>query len=268
MSIRRALAVLLVVAAASPAAAQRDDAVTDWLVRCEDQRWGDRARACDVKELTIPARSRLRVDGRENGGVSVVGWDRSEIKIVARIEAQARSEADAGDLVEQVRIETSPDVRATGPSTRSRESWSVSYTVYVPRRTDLDLVTTNGGIRVADVEGSIHFDAVNGGVRLAGLSGDVRGETENGGVQVALDGDRWRGAGLDVRTQNGGVTLEVPERYDADLETGTVNGRMDLDFPVTVSGRLGRTITTRLGAGGAPVRVRTQNGGVRVRRRG
>jgi len=86
-------------------------------------------------------------------------------------------------------------------------------------------------------------------------------------VRVTLDGERWRGAGLDVRTQNGGVTVEVPQRYNAELETGTVNGRVDLDFPVTVSGRLGRSLTTKLGTGGPPIRVTTQNGGVALRQR-
>jgi hypothetical protein len=266
--IRRLSSILPVaLAATASAAAAQSESSADWLAQCERQIRRDGDRACDVRETTIPARSRLRVDGGQNGGISVHGWDRNEIKVVARIEAQARSEADAGDLVERVRIETAAEIHATGPRTRDREGWWVSFDLYVPRRTDLELETNNGGIRVADVEGTLRFDAVNGGVQLSGLAGDVRGATENGGVRVALDGDRWHGAGLDVRTQNGGVTLEVPRAYNADLETGTVNGRFDIDFPITVSGRLDRTISARLGSGGPPVRVRTQNGGVRVRQR-
>ena len=94
----------------------------------------------------------------------------------------------------------------------------------------------------------------------------MRGDTQNGSVSVSLAGDRWRGDGLDARTQNGSVQIDVPSRYNAELEAGTVNGRFDLDFPVTVSGRLGRTIATRLGDGGARVRVVTHNGSVRLRR--
>jgi hypothetical protein len=265
----RRLSSLLPVALAvtASAAAAQSESSADWLERCERQSRRDTDHACDVREVTIPARGRIRVDGGPNGGIIVRGWDRNEIKVVARIEAQARSEADAGDLVERVRIETSSDIRATGPSTRGREGWWVSFEVYVPRRTDLDLETNNGGIRIADVEGAIRFAAVNGGVQLSGLAGDVRGATENGGLRVALDGDRWRGAGIDVRTQNGGVTVEVPRAYNADLETGTVNGRFDIEFPITVSGRVDRTISARLGSGGPPVRVRTQNGGVSVRER-
>jgi hypothetical protein len=44
---------------------------------------------------------------------------------------------------------------------------------------------------------------------------------------------------------------------------------MQIDFPITLQGRIGRMtrIRTTLGAGGAPVRVVTTNGPLSVRRR-
>ena len=53
--------------------------------------------------------------------------------------------------------------------------------------------------------------------------------------------------------------------YSAHLETGTVNGGVDIDFPVTVQGKIGRRITTDLGKGGATIRLITTNGGVDIR---
>ena len=81
-----------------------------------------------------------------------------------------------------------------------------------------------------------------------------------------LTGDTWEGAGLDLRTTNGGVRLRIPEDYSARLETGTVNGGIDIDFPVTVQGRIGREFSTTLGDGGPLVRAETTNGGVRITR--
>ena len=138
----------------------------------------------------------------------------------------------------------------------------------VPHDTDLDLETHNGGIAISDVRGRIRFDALNGGVHLRGTGGDVEGHTTNGGLNVDLDGDRWNGSGLDVRTTNGGVTIHVPRGYSARLETGTVNGGISLDFPVTVPGRIGRSLDIELGEGGATVRAMTTNGGVRIVRSG
>jgi len=83
---------------------------------------------------------------------------------------------------------------------------------------------------------------------------------------VELAGDRWDGETLDVRTMNGGVNMSVPENYSAHLQTGTVNGSITVDFPVTVQGRLTKELSLNLGSGGASVKAMTTNGGVRVKR--
>ena len=91
--------------------------------------------------------------------------------------------------------------------------------------------------------------------KLAGqFSADVR-------VRGTLESPRVDGL---VETSNGGVHLRVPEQYSAHLETGTVNGGLNIDFPLTVQGRLDRQISADLGSGGAPIRVRTHNGGVKI----
>ncbi|MEZ5285631.1 MAG: hypothetical protein R2712_12665 [Vicinamibacterales bacterium] len=65
------------------------------------------------------------------------------------------------------------------------------------------------------------------------------------------------------------MTLAIPETYNAQLETRTVNGGFRFDYPLTLTGELTprRGISTRLGTGGPRVRVETHNGGVRVERR-
>jgi hypothetical protein len=66
-----------------------------------------------------------------------------------------------------------------------------------------------------------------------------------------------------------GVNLWIPEGYNADLTTRTVNGGFRTDFPMTIQGELSprHGISTTLGAGGPPVRVRTTNGGLRINKR-
>ena len=144
----------------------------------------------------------------------------------------------------------------------------MSFAIYTPRDSNLDLEARNGGISISDVRSQIAFRTQNGGVHLKALGGDVRGRTQNGGLKVELEGDRWDGFALDVETQNGGVTIDVPQGYSAEFETGTVNGSIDFTFPITVSGRLRSNIRTTLGDGGPLVRVKTTNGGVKVRQRG
>lgn len=249
-----------------PAGAQLRDN-QERALTCDDRR-GDRRleSSCEIREQTLPASGRLDVDGRQNGGITVKGWKQAGILVRAKVQAQAETEAAARSLGSQVRIDTTGNrVRAEGPSTQGREHWHVSYEIFVPHNTDLSLRAHNGGIAISDVRGRMEFDTVNGGLSLAHLAGNVRGRTVNGGVKVQLDGDRWDGDGLDTQTTNGGVSLVVPARYSARLETGTVNGGMRIDFPVTIQGSVTKRLSVQLGSGGPTIRAVTTNGGVTVK---
>jgi hypothetical protein len=224
---------------------------------------------CEVRTVTLPATAALDVDGGPNGGIEVEAWTGAQVEIEARVSARAPDEVRAEELLRSVEISAEGGrIAADGARQERRESWSVSYRIRVPTDTDLTLRTTNGGIDVANVSGDIDFRATNGGVELIGLAGDVRGRTTNGGLRIELAGNSWTGSGMDVETTNGGVTMMIPEGYSAELEVGTTNGGIEVDFPVTIQGRIGRrALRTTLGDGGSPVRAVTTNGGVRVVRR-
>ena len=262
------------VALAPVAHAQRQTQATPrseadrWLSDCRDNHWSDDERFCEVRNYTLPATKSLRVDGRENGGVHVYAWDSNSIQVVAKVEGRGDSQAEAQASAKEITIRAANGVvSADGPRDRGRNGWAVSYSVFVPRSTDLSLTARNGGIAVQGVSGRMDLETTNGGLTLADVNGDVRGTTVNGGLNVKLSGDRWQGAGLDVRTTNGGLRLDVPEHYSAQLETSTVNGGMNVDFPITVQGRLGRKLATQLGEGGPTLRLSTINGGLSIRRR-
>ena len=258
----------LLLLAATPALAQRRSSSEAWSRDCDRRGDRDSERFCMTSESTMasPAGT-LVVDGRRNGGISVFGSSRRDVLITARIQASARSEARAEEIARAIRIRTVDGrIFAEGPETGSREWWSVNFEVDVPARSDLDLRAANGGIEVVDVRGVLRLETTNGGIHLEGVGGDVVAETTNGGMDVRLVGERWEGKGLEAITSNGGVRVRIPDGYSAHLETGTVNGGIDIDFPVTVRGRIGRQVSTDLGQGGATIRVMTTNGGVVIRR--
>jgi len=228
----------------------------------------DTERFCETRNVTLAATQALNVDGRDNGGITVHGWDKNQVEIVAMIQAQAETQSEAEGIAKEILV-TARDgaVRADGPDTHRRQSWSVSYEVWAPRKTELSLTAQNGGISVDGVDARMTLETVNGGLNLTDVDGDVHGTTVNGGVTAELHGDRWSGSGLDLRTSNGGVHLTIPSNYSARLETGTVNGGMNVDFPITIQGSVGRQFSTQLGAGGATIRAVTTNGGITIRRR-
>jgi hypothetical protein len=269
---RTMLAALVMVSLVIPASAfgqRTDDA---WLEDCQDsERRNDRYVHCDVRVDRMRAPSGgLHVDGGQNGGVVIIGENRNDVEVHARIQARARSASSAQSLADEIEIEMSGgEIRASGPDMDRDESWSVTFYVHVPNRMDLDLEAMNGPMSIENVTGSIEARTQNGPLSLRGVGGDVVARAQNGPLSVELSGRRWNGAGLDAETTNGPVTLLVPDGYSADLEAGTVNGPFNTDIPMTVTRLSGRDrrIETTLGSGGPPVRVVTTNGPVTIRSR-
>jgi hypothetical protein len=264
MSARKCLAASALLVVAAVHAQQDTECDQGW------RRWrGDRTgHACDVRELTLPAPPRLAVDAGTNGSIEVTGEARSDVHVRAVVRAWAASDDEAARIAREVEVRSADGgvLLAEGPEQRGRTGWSVSYRIRVPRDIDLMLATNNGGIDVAAVRGDLDLAAHNGGIGLDGVAGNVRGRTTNGGVDAELTGRTWDGPGLDLETTNGGVRLRIPDGYAARLETSTVNGNIEIDFPVTVQGRIGRELSTTLGEGGPLVRAETTNGQVRLTR--
>ncbi len=244
---------------------------------CGAVRWGNKspygersggAFNLEIKEQTVSAATKkLSIDAGVNGGIRVKGWERNEIYIKACVQAFGKDEAEARARTAAVRVEYADGiVRAVSPAvTDSNYSFGVSYDIRVPVNTDLNLKTNNGGINLAGINGSIEFDLHNGGVILDRIAGSVRGQTVNGSLTFNLSGERWEGGGIDARTTNGSVFINVPEIYSARLETGTRRGNFYVNLPVEKKRENNYEFNLDLGAGGAIIRAITTNGQVTIK---
>ena len=74
---------------------------------------------------------------------------------------------------------------------------------------------------------------------------------------------------LEFSTVNGSITVELPERLDADLRMTTVNGTLSSrDYPLTVTGRFSpQNLRATIGKGGTRLSFSTVNGNVELRKR-
>jgi hypothetical protein len=240
---------------------------------CSSENWsnGDRVSFKEVREMSLPGSGSLSVDSGKNGGIKVMGSERSDILVRACVQAWGANAEAARAAASGIRISTAGTVKA---ESAGDENWGVSYEILVPRFTNLDLKAHNGGIGIGSVEGRIEFETLNGGVHLKDVAGDVKGRTTNGGVNVMLAGNAWKGSGLDIVTTNGGVHVSMPETYAANIETGTTNGGFRSNIPALnitnedVKGpdrhQRATRLNTALNGGGAPIRIVTTNGGVNI----
>jgi hypothetical protein len=127
---------------------------------------GDRNRAhfCEMREQTVSGSGLLSVDARQNGGISIKGWDRADILVRTQVRTHAPIEDQAKDLARQINVQTGgAQVRAYGPPHDGERYWSVSYEVFVPSRFSANVETVNGCVSISDVIGNLEFKTVNGG---------------------------------------------------------------------------------------------------------
>jgi len=234
--------------------------------------FGGKEKVCELRRATLPlVNGQLTVSGK-NGGIEVIGEDRQNIELEARVVVQESNKSRAEALLKEIKILTDGSIRAEGPSSGlfsslfNGNSWYVNFRLHVPRHLAAELHSENGGIDISHIDGEIHAETTNGGLTLHDLAGKVHATTVNGGVNVALNGNQWQGEGLFAKSTNGGVSVKAPDNYSAHLVAATVNGGISVAFPITVQGSIRHHIDTQIGQGGPTIQVETTNGGVSINR--
>jgi Toastrack DUF4097 len=130
--------------------------------------------------------------------------------------------------------------------------------------------TGDGSMRFDDVSGALDLESGDGGARVSGRLQAVKLKTGDGSVDVrALDGSAMTGD-WEIRTGDGGLRLELPESFSANLDASTSDGSvrvMGFGAPT----RDGRDHDSRgdlrrpLGAGGKLLRLRSNSGTITVK---
>lgn len=138
---------------------------------------------------------------------------------------------------------------------------AVDFEVKVPAGVRLVARTVNGGIRAEGLASPVEAETVNGAVRVS-TSAYASAETVNGSITAALGSAEWTEP-LSFNTVNGQIHLTLPAKLDADLRARTLNGVVDSDFPVTVTGKLSKhRIQGTIGKGGRRLDLETTNGNI------
>lgn len=207
--------------------------------------------ACDIEDFDGGSRVKedfhysyaLKPGGRVelegfNGSVEVRGWDKESIDI------DGTKSASRKELLDQIKIDIAASadsvrIKADRPMER-RGNMSVSFVLSVPRRVVLDRIqSTNGSVRVQDVEGNARLRSSNGSLKVSGFKGNLDATTTNGSVDLS----GFTGGAV-VRTSNGSIRADGVRGF---LEAMTTNGSVDARVAE---------------ASGRPIRVESSNGRV------
>ena len=148
-------------------------------------------------------------------------------------------------------------------STRDNDV-TVDFVVRVPRGVGFSPRTVNGEIEVSDLEGDVDATTVNGSIELS-TSGRAEAQTVNGSIRARAGRADWTGDAA-FKTVNGSITVTLPPSTAAEVHAATVNGEIETDFPLQVTGRVSRRrLTGTIGGGGRSLELETVNGSIRLR---
>jgi Putative adhesin len=189
-----------------------------------------------------------------NGSVEITGWDQNTVDISGTKYAENESllhamQIEASSSGNAVRIKTSrPDPH--------HGNMGAKYVIRVPRQTVLeDVRSSNGSLRVEDIDGNAHLATSNGSIHLGKIHGNVEARTSNGSVEVnEIDGsfeaetsnggirahlhDTESGHPIRLSTSNGGIDLQVDSPRQNDVVASTSNGPITVRMPGNVSASL------------------------------
>ena len=141
----------------------------------------------------------------------------------------------------------------------------VDFTVSVPKGVEFDGQTVNGQAEAEGLTANVTLGTVNGGIQLS-TTGYAEARTINGSIVATMGRADWTGP-MEFSTVNGGITLNLPATLSTEIRAETLNGDIDSDFPMTVSGRFGpRRVRATIGAGGRTLELKTVNGSIRLRK--
>lgn len=238
-------------------------------------------------EETTPvgaASSGVTVKGAKNGGIYASGGAAGYQVTLCKFAVAGSADAAQATLSRVTLNVTGGRVEVNGPA---GGDWTAHLIVLAPDQGQLELETangplsvrgmtgrvtaraTNGPIAIRQVSGSLDIQARNGPVDLRETSGEVRAVAHNGPLSVDLSGPTWNGAGLEARTENGPLSLRVPDDYQAGVRVDvsrhsplSCRAAMCRDA-VRLGDDSGGTLT--IGSEQAQVRLSSRNGPVTIR---
>jgi len=150
----------------------------------------------------------------------------------------------------------------------NRNDVNVELNVLVPRGVKIAANTVNGSLTVDGATSEVEAETVNGEVDVSTTGGPVNASTTNGSVRARM-GHVETEDRMNFETVNGNVIVEFTGDFGGDVDLSTVNGSLNTNFEITLSGRLDpKHLRAHIGKPGGPrMKLETVNGNVELRKR-
>jgi DUF4097 and DUF4098 domain-containing protein YvlB len=132
----------------------------------------------------------------------------------------------------------------------------------------LTVRTGDGGVSLDEVKGTLALDTGDGGVKVSGALTKLVAHTGDGSMDVTVAAGSRMDEDWELTSGDGAVTVALPDGFNADVDAHTGDGGITVEglaLPKP-TGDERDTLRGSLGSGGKLLRVRTGDGGIRLRR--
>jgi hypothetical protein len=232
----------------------------------------------------------VTVIGAPRGAITIEGWQRNEVELVADIELNAPTEADLDQLANVNGFVFDEDLNhlsllTTGTHDRAYMKkvaknfpkkllnlpWKIDFRLRVPTNTDLEINAGYGPVKITAVEGALRISATESETTLTLTGGLVSTTVTAGVVTLTVPARSWRGGGAEIRLATGTVNVDLPPGFNGDIDAEILrNGKIVNTHEGLLSrekpGITERTVRARAGAGGAFFKFTVGDGTVNIRK--
>lgn len=231
------------------------------------------------REFNFYPGGKITIAANVAGNVKVIGWKRASVRVEWEKILYGVPPEETRAVSEQFPVsvrhnQTSVTVRMPGPP-QPTPTVEINAALWVPAlRTDLAITMSKGDLAVGGINGWIEATLQEGNVEAKSVTGYVSLQTRLGNLAFELAGKRFDGHSFTAATQNGAATLRLPEGYSAALDLVT-DGALQIDYPEqlvegervplrAVVRKNTRSLKATVGDGGAPIRISTIGGDIRL----
>ncbi len=132
---------------------------------------------------------------------------------------------------------------------------------------DGELQTSDGQVTLDNVQGdSLELRTSDGSIHCHGIvAGRVTCHTSDGGIEVEFSQDAPKALTLNATTSNGSITFVAPPGLSAGIEANTDDGSIHTSLPITIEGKIGKSLHGTIGAGEGKVYLKTNDGSITIR---
>jgi hypothetical protein len=194
---------------------------------CDLENLADSSRYREDFSYTYPLKAGGRVTVENfNGSVEVLGWEKDAVQITGTKYAPTK-EVLQGLKIEAVAKDDSLVIRTVRPDGR-RDGVGAKYVLRVPAKVVLDrIATSNGSVRIEDIQGSAHVQTSNGSVQTQRIAGPLEIRTSNARIDVrGVTGD------ADLDSSNGSIHVdEVAGKVKASTSNASIHVNMAKPAP-------------------------------------